>query len=1020
MTSNKQVFTRVRRISIFALLLAIIIVSTNYGLTGRVEEVSAKVEKVQVQVGKPNVWSLSQAHYLLSKLRKTDKELGINTPSRDALDPNRANTARLQALRSFLGISAEFSQKVGVENKTSLDEQKDILRNRDSARKQLPSKQRELEGLNKKLFELKTTQAELQTEEDFRQKEIAAEQAKSADKQDPKILEITEADKTRKKRLERLKVKIGEFEEQKELLETEISELKAQANPEIGTTLQEVDPAIADQDRLKGLDLSGLIEKVTKDGKFEAPNLAASAVLDNFISMQYEIMAKQLTLLRDEAGPDEEIVFLELPCSLYAVPGEADNYMAQVKWKVERYFAGRPDNSIDKDKDKDKDKRSQPSTFDFENLEKEWKANKTTDLKGLKYKQCNNKTEVAGFMNATGSSLRTVEIIPRQSALNISEYQATTSQFNFLGIAKFLSGIGLKVSYQRQKELYEQFLKQEIYASGFGKGNLEFGWTFGAMPGSKSIAPGARTTYAVMAVPKGTSVLEVSVQGIAFHNKKKPSFTKMNDKGEMAQDATVLTEEKFLVKIPNQYTENFYVDSIDYVPAKKGHKTTVRIQGKSFSPQIGVLVNGVPLKWSMSMASNETVEEASLSVPQEGIYGEFEYLNQGEIALNFAMPKTYVGTPTITLVTPTRASAINYYRLDVNGDDNASLQSKSIFEPMFMDDFSSQLKVDPVFEEIYSSDSKASKEKKVEKKIKKLKIIGNGFRPDARIWVNDKNEEDGKFKFHHLTTTLYEIKFDELMEDKEITGRFFQKTKQGFEEASFVYEPEKATPAISHTVVRYIPNDAGLAALVDLQLKTTDSVIKVVLPAIYGKVVNFENEGNKTYRVQVEVKPNQVGKKFIERDVVVITLEQPNGNNPQAISLPIYPYISTIVNTETGEAKGNFAQEEKVVIRGRNLQNASLVLFGSAKGEILSRNYDYILVKVPALLAQEKLSLSVTLESLSGDSTKVFSNSLNYTYKKDKEDDVTKTDKKNNKDKNQIKITQKNLAIFDLPELDEN
>src|SRR6185295_6819757 len=101
---------------------------------------------------------------------------------------------------------------------------------------------------------------------------------------------------------------------------------------------------------------------------------------------------------------------------------------------------------------------------------------------------------------------------------------STTSQKNFLGVMKLLVGLGVKVNYQRQRELYEQYLQQEVFASGFGKGSNAFGWTFGALPGTDRVAPGVRTTYAVLAVPRAASALRIEATGVAYHRKSAPDY----------------------------------------------------------------------------------------------------------------------------------------------------------------------------------------------------------------------------------------------------------------------------------------------------------------------------------------------------------------------------------------------------------------------------------------------------------------------------------------------------------------
>ena len=45
---------------------------------------------------------------------------------------------------------------------------------------------------------------------------------------------------------------------------------------------------------------------------FNDPKLAASNAVDNFVNLQNEMIMKQVTLLRNEAGYNRRIVFAEL------------------------------------------------------------------------------------------------------------------------------------------------------------------------------------------------------------------------------------------------------------------------------------------------------------------------------------------------------------------------------------------------------------------------------------------------------------------------------------------------------------------------------------------------------------------------------------------------------------------------------------------------------------------------------------------------------------------------------------
>ncbi|HKU75698.1 MAG TPA: hypothetical protein VJR02_17430 [Pyrinomonadaceae bacterium] len=53
--------------------------------------------------------------------------------------------------------------------------------------------------------------------------------------------------------------------------------------------------------------------------------------------MQYENFAKQLTLLRDELGPGERLLFLEMPQTINVAHHEANDKWAQSWWKIAGY-----------------------------------------------------------------------------------------------------------------------------------------------------------------------------------------------------------------------------------------------------------------------------------------------------------------------------------------------------------------------------------------------------------------------------------------------------------------------------------------------------------------------------------------------------------------------------------------------------------------------------------------------------------------------------------------------------------
>jgi hypothetical protein len=118
--------------------------------------------------------------------------------------------------------------------------------------------------------------------------------------------------------------------------------------------------------------------------------------------------------------------------------------------------------------------------------------------------------------------IRSVDLIPRQSVLNVNTSHALVKNSALSFAYQALFGFGLKVDYQRQREQYDQFMQQETFASGFGKGQATFGWTFGALPGSRVLNSGVRNTYAVLTVPDDATALLLEGYGCSFNRKADP------------------------------------------------------------------------------------------------------------------------------------------------------------------------------------------------------------------------------------------------------------------------------------------------------------------------------------------------------------------------------------------------------------------------------------------------------------------------------------------------------------------
>src|SRR5829696_5774234 len=78
--------------------------------------VAQNKSKITVEVGQPNIWSLGQAHYLLSNMRERSRELGVKVPVPKELDPSSANGTRINLLRTLLGAEVSVDTVAGLQN----------------------------------------------------------------------------------------------------------------------------------------------------------------------------------------------------------------------------------------------------------------------------------------------------------------------------------------------------------------------------------------------------------------------------------------------------------------------------------------------------------------------------------------------------------------------------------------------------------------------------------------------------------------------------------------------------------------------------------------------------------------------------------------------------------------------------------------------------------------------------------------------------------------------------------------
>jgi hypothetical protein len=647
----------------------------------------ASTKDARLMVGKPAVWTLEQAHYLLARQRHTNLDLQTKALKGDDLDPNAINSSKLDALRMLFSAEASFDQGRGLENNTTVDR-----------RSEMRTQQAEL---NRRLSGYRGQQTALVREIGDRQVEAAAF--------DPE---------TQKADLAVKNAEVAAKQAQLKLVEQRITETSALlANVETALnaplTLKPFIPT--GTSTLPESSVQKAIEKALDTGP---ARLHASAALDNYIQMQYELIAKQLSLLRDDVGTENRLVFLELPVSVYTSP-KAENVLVQTTWKVEALIrCKQPGDKTEVDATvanwdsfkrvyenacgvNDEGTPVQRTTIQGRQasfsmlLEQVEKSEKSSDYKRVLERQqearsrqtvsdsqrSNNPSRLpppppppldkapvpskfVAVRAASSDLAHVIDLFPRQSALNVNTVHDRVSRFNLSGVLSLVGGFGAKTQFERQHELFENYIEQDIFAAGFGKGDTTFGWTFGPLPGSRQVASGVKVTYAAVVIPKDVQALSIRGSACPLQRTKMPSADPFVP--EPGRTSCVVSE-RFDLTLPFA-TEGFTPNRVAYTTVGPSQTATMFIHGDYFSPQLGVLVDGSPLK-ARALGLAQTELDSTLAVPSDDHFtGEFEYVSSRTIVLRIKGRDDFSGTPRISIITPSSAMEINTTELHVNVD----------------------------------------------------------------------------------------------------------------------------------------------------------------------------------------------------------------------------------------------------------------------------------------------------------------------------------------------------------------
>ena len=554
----------------------------------------------EITLGRPKVWSIRDAHYLIGEARQKLGALGIKGDL--VLNPNEVNSRSLEILKTSFGVSAEFDGNKAEANRRALRQSERDWEAYDEDQRVVARLDREILRFEDETAgntgRIKALRARKKRLEDRNAK--IDEVAGAADAADATTAALTSEKRENERQIARVDDEIAVLTSENEALgkkiqgrKTRRDTLAAKQAPQ-PPTLTAVTPTGGGTTASDGsAGFTGLaaaagvragLEKAIAKVLDNDPQLHYSKQLDNLLDASMQLVSRRLALLKQSIDPNYELYFLELPTSIN--PNRSrKHHIAQARWSVTV------------------SERNPVRLIEDVGLLDAYRAKFPKDKKapGPDYATVEDwlaENYEFATLPELGAQPYIYELSPSQSALNIARHSKRAKNFGLKGIFKLIGGLGVSTEYQKQREQYGQFMERPVFAAGQGKGKSVFGWDFAPMAGEPFVAPGTYTTFAVLAVPKTATRLEFKPD---VYWARKPS------KGRRDAHKPEFKEgETFTVELPSY--QRYWVSSIRYKPVPAGKPISVIIKGSGFSNETEVLVNNVPLERRMRLVDPGTRE----------------------------------------------------------------------------------------------------------------------------------------------------------------------------------------------------------------------------------------------------------------------------------------------------------------------------------------------------------------------------------------------------------------------------
>lgn len=202
------------------------------------------------------------------------------------------------------------------------------------------------------------------------------------------------------------------------------------------------------------------VKRKTLDGLFE------------FFQIDYELIARKLSLLRDDATPGEKIVILEFPRSVYSVSWGTSHRPTGVQWTASALIS-------------------------------DGAARQTSRISARAGRTRRGaSTGVRVHDQPQRMPARVIDLDPGRKALNEQQNLETLT-------APKLGAMAARGPERESLVSFSKWVTETVV--GFVEGSQEFGWTFG-LPSESHVRPGFEKTYAALAVPAEATSLALTAK----------------------------------------------------------------------------------------------------------------------------------------------------------------------------------------------------------------------------------------------------------------------------------------------------------------------------------------------------------------------------------------------------------------------------------------------------------------------------------------------------------------------------